>query len=162
MLKKIIKYTDFNDLPRTQEFYFYLSKRKLQKLNAKYEGGLQGQFTKIINDYDQKALLETFDDIVLTAYGIKSEDGTQFIQTDEVRSKFENSAAYDALFDELTSGDDAADKFADFLKKILPAELQAQIAKADAEGRSAEMPEILAEVLKDQDAAKDKVVDINA
>ena len=150
MLKKIIKYTDYNDTPRTQEFYFYLSKRKLQQLNAKYEGGLQGQFTKILNDYDQKALLETFDDIVLTAYGLKSEDGTQFIQTKEVRDKFENSAAYEALFDELTLGDDAADKFSDFLKKILPNELQAQITKAEADG-NVQMPELLAEALKDQE-----------
>lgn len=153
MLKKIIKFTDFNDLPRTQEHYFYLSRRDLQNLNAKYEGGLQGQFTKIINNYDQKALLMTFDDIVLTAYGLKSEDGTKFVKNDEVKENFKYSAAYDALFDELTLGDDAADKFADFLRKILPAELQAQIAKAEAEG-NVEMPEILAEALKDQDAAK--------
>jgi hypothetical protein len=160
MLKKIIKYTDYNDLPRTQEFFFYLSKKDLQDLNANYDGGLQGQFNKIINNYDQKALLVTFEDIVLSAYGLKSEDGTKFIKNEKVREDFKYSAAYEALFDELTSGDDAADKFADFLKKILPAELQAQIAKADAEGKT-EMPEILAEVLKDQDAANAKVVDIN-
>jgi len=161
MLKKIIKFTDYNDLPRTQEHFFYLSKKDLQNLNAKYEGGLQGQFNKIINNYDQKALLVTFEDIVLTSYGLKSEDGTKFVKNDEVRENFQYSAAYEALFDELTSGDDAADKFADFLKKILPNELQAQIAKADAEGKT-EMPEILAEVLKDQDATNEKASNVNA
>lgn len=149
MLKKIIKFTDFNDTPRTQEHYFYLSKKDIQKLNAKYDGGLQGQFTKIINNYDQRALLETVEDIVLSSYGIKSEDGTKFIKNPKVREDFEYSAAYEALFDELTAGDDAADKFSDFLRKVLPNEVQAQIAKAEAEGK-VEMPEILAEAIKDQ------------
>ena len=152
MLKKIIKYTDFNDTPRTQEFFFYLSKKDIQKLNAKYDGGLQGQFTKIINNYDQRALLETVEDIVLSAYGIKSEDGTKFIKNPKVREDFEYSAAYEALFDELTTGDDAADRFSDFLRKVLPNEVQAQIAKAEAEGK-VEMPELLAEAMKDQEAA---------
>lgn len=159
MLKKIIKYTDYNDLPRTQEFFFYLSKKDIQVLNANYEGGLQGQFNKIMNKLDMKALLQTVEDIVLTSYGEKSDDGTKFIKNAKVREDFQYSAAYEALFDELTTGDDAADKFSDFLKKVLPNELQAQIAKAEAEG-NVQMPEILAEAIKDQEAAN-KVTDIS-
>lgn len=159
MLKKLIKYTDYNDLPRTQEFFFYLSKKDIQVLNANYEGGLQGQFNKIMNNLDMKALLHTVEDIVLAAYGEKSEDGTKFIKNAKVREDFQYSAAYEALFDELTTGDDAADKFSDFLKKVLPNELQAQIAKAEAEG-NVQMPEILAEAIKDQEAAN-KVTDIS-
>lgn len=158
MLKKIIKYTDFNDMARTQEFYFYLSKKDIQVLNANYDGGLQGQFTKIMNKLDMKALLQTVEDIVLAAYGEKSEDGTKFIKNAKVREDFQYSAAYEALFDELTTGEDAADKFSDFLRKVLPNDVQAQIAKAEAEG-NVEMPEILAEAIKDQDAAN-KVTDI--
>lgn len=158
MLKKIIKYTDFNDMARTQEIYFYLSKKDIQVLNANYDGGLQGQFTKIMNKLDMKALLQTVEDIVLAAYGEKSEDGTKFIKNAKVREDFQYSAAYEALFDELTTGEDAADKFSDFLRKVLPNDVQAQIAKAEAEG-NVEMPEILAEAIKDQDAAN-KVTDI--
>lgn len=153
MLRKIIKFTDYNDIPRTQEHFFYLSKKDIQKLNAKYEGGLQAQFTKIINNYDQKELLITVEDIILSSYGLKSDDGTKFIKNDKVREDFQYSAAYEALFDELTEGEDAADKFSDFLRKVLPNEVQAQIAKAEAEG-NVEMPEILAEAIKDQKAAE--------
>ena len=52
-------------------------------------------------------------------------------------------------------GDDAADKFSDFLKKILPNELQAQITKAEADG-NVQMPELLAEALKDQEVINNK------
>lgn len=154
MLKRIIKYTDYNDVPRTQEFFFYLSKKDIQALNAKYEGGLQGQFTKIINKLDMKALIETVEDLILTSYGEKSDDGTRFVKNDKVREDFKYSAAYEKLFDELTLGDDTADKFADFLRKVLPNEIQAEIAKAEAEGKTDAMPEILAEAIKDQEAMK--------
>lgn len=151
MLKKIIKYTDYNDMNRTQEFFFYLSKKDIQKLNAKYEGGIQGRFNIIMNKLDNRLLLETVEDLILSSYGEKSEDGTKFIKNPKVREDFQYSAAYEELFDELTTGDDAADKFSDFLKKILPNDVQAQIAKAEAEG-NVEMPELLAEAIKDQEA----------
>lgn len=155
MLKKLVKYTDYNDNARSQEFYFYLSKKDIQKLNAKYQedGGLGGRFNIITNKMDMRRLLETVEDLVLTAYGEKSEDGERFVKSPEAREKFQYSAAYEALFDELTGDETAADKFSDFLKKILPNEVQAQIAKAEAEG-NIEMPEILTEAIKDVEANK--------
>lgn len=155
MLKKIIKYTDYNDNARTQEFYFYLSKKDIQTLNAKYQedGGLSGRFNIIMNKMDMRRLLETVEDLVLTAYGEKSEDGERFIKNAKVRENFQYSAAYEALFDELTGDETAADKFSDFLRKILPNDVQANIAKAEAEGK-VEMPEILAEAIKDQEVNK--------
>ena len=157
MLKKMLKYTDYNDVLRTQEFYFYLSKKDIQMLNAKYQedGGLSGRFNIIMNKMDMRRLLETVEDLVLNSYGEKSEDGSKFIKNVKVREDFQYSAAYEALFYELTVGDDAADKFSDFLRKILPNDVQAQIAKAEAEG-NVEMPEILAEAIKDQNAMEGK------
>ena len=157
MLKKMLKYTDYNDVLRTQEFFFYLSKKDIQMLNAKYQedGGLSGRFNIIMNKMDMRRLLETVEDLVLNSYGEKSEDGSKFVKNAKVREDFQYSAAYEALFDELTGGDDAADKFSDFLSKILPNEVQAQIAKAEAEG-NVEMPEILAEAIKDQNAMEGK------
>ena len=155
MLKKIIKYTDYNDNARTQEFFFYLSKKDIQTLNAKYQedGGLSGRFNIIMNKMDMRRLLETVEDLVLTAYGEKSEDGERFIKNAKVREDFQYSAAYETLFDELTGDETAADKFSDFLRKILPNDVQANIAKAEAEGK-VEMPEILAEAIKDQEVNK--------
>lgn len=155
MLKKLIKYTDFNDNLRTQEFYFYLSKRDIQALDAKYQedGGLSGRFNAIVNDRDARKLLETVEDLILLSYGIKSEDGTKFNKSEKVRDDFRWSAAYETLFDELTDMSDNTDKFSDFLKKILPNDVQAAISKAEAEGK-VEMPEILSEAIKDVEASK--------
>ena len=150
MLKKMIKYTDYNDNVRTQEFYFYLSKRDLQVLDAKYQedGGLSGRFNIIVNKHDARRLLTTVEDLILTSYGEKSEDGSKFVKNEKVKEDFQYSAAYETLFDELTSMEENTDKFSDFLRKILPNDVQAQINKAEAEGKI-EMPEILAEAIKD-------------
>ena len=95
MLKKIIKYTDYNDNARTQEFFFYLSKKDIQTLNAKYQedGGLSGRFKIIMNKQDMRRLLETVEDLVLTSYGEKSEDGERFVKNAKVREAFQYSAA---------------------------------------------------------------------
>lgn len=155
MLRKVVKYTDFNDIVRTQEFYFYLSKRDIQALDARYQedGGLSGRFNIIVNNRDSRRLLETVEDLILLSYGIKSEDGTSFNKSDSVREAFRWSAAYATLFDELTDMEENTDKFSDFLKKILPNDVQAAIAKAESEGK-VEMPEILAEAIKDTEANK--------
>ena len=152
MYKRIIKYTNLKDERKVEELYFYLSPKNLKKLDAKYQdqGGIRGLFQKMITKNDNRLILETIEDIILSSYGIVSEDGNRFIQNDTVRSEFECSCAYEQLFDELTS---TAEAFGEFLKKILPNEVQAEIAKAEKEG-NVEMPEIVAEMLKEQEAAE--------
>lgn len=150
MLKKIIKYKDYNDADRTQEFYFYLSQKDIKMLNAKTEGGIQAKFIKIMNKLDVKELLETVEDLILSAYGERSEDGTRFMKTPEIRENFKYSAAYEKLFDELT---DSPEALAEFIKKILPNDVQAKIDAEEAKGNKGQMPELIAEMMKDQDAA---------
>ena len=152
MYKRIVKYTNLKDERKVEELYFYLSPKNLKKLDAKYQdqGGIRGLFQKMITKNDNRLILETIEDIILSSYGIVSEDGNRFIQNDTVRADFECSCAYEQLFDELTS---TAEAFGEFLKKILPNEVQAEIAKAEKEG-NVEMPEIVAEMLKEQEAAE--------
>lgn len=152
MYKRIVKYTNLKDERKVEELFFYLSPKNLKKLDAKYQdqGGIRGLFQKMITKNDNRLILETIEDIILSSYGIVSEDGNRFIQNDTVRADFECSCAYEQLFDELTS---TAEAFGEFLKKILPNEVQAEIAKAEKEG-NVEMPEIVAEMLKEQEAAE--------
>ena len=155
MYKRIIKYTDYNDMKRTQEFYFYLSSKDIKMMDAHIDGGLENLLIRMVNDMDNKALLETIEMIILSAYGKRSDDGTTFDKSQETVNKFKYSAAYEQLFDELTESPDA---FADFLKKVLPADVQAKIAESEKSG-NANMPEIVSEIIKDQEAAK--VTDIS-
>lgn len=146
MYKKIIRYTDFSDEPqeRVQEFYFFLSTTELKMMNAKVPGGMGQLFQAMVNNMDSYSLLTTIEDIILSAYGKRTPDGTGFTKSEEIRNEFKCSAAYNVLFNEITESPDA---FANFIKKIVPSDVQASIAKEETSGNT-KMPEIVAEVLK--------------
>lgn len=131
MYKRTIKYTDFNGVERTQDFYFYLSKTNLTKLNSRVEGGIQNKFEKMINKIDVKELVATVEELILSAYGEKSDDGTRFIHNDQLSTEFSQTPAYDDLFMSLINDPDA---LADFIKKILPQDLQVKIEEEMAKG----------------------------
>jgi len=120
MLKRNITYKDFNDEEVTETFYFNLSKTELIELEVSYEGGLQGAIQRIIEAKDERALVMEFKRIVLLSYGERSADGKRFIKNDQLREEFTQTAAYDALFMELATDEDAAAKF---IQGILPADM---------------------------------------
>lgn len=128
MLKRDITYEDFNGNTVTETFYFNMTKTEVIELEVSYEGGLEGILKKIIETEDRKGLIEEFKKIVLLSYGMKSPDGKRFIKNDELREEFSQSAAFDVLFIELATDDDAA---AIFVKGILPGDLSKEVAKAE-------------------------------
>ena len=73
---------------------------------------------------DLAELIALFKDIILRSYGVKSADGEEFQKSDELRTKFENTAAYQALFMELATSDE---KGANFINGVVPANLRAQL-----------------------------------
>lgn len=121
MIKKTIKYTDYNDVERTDDFYFNLTKAEIMEMNFEADGGLDVYLTKITNTKDVKEIAKIFKTIILKSYGEKSIDGKRFVKNDEVRDAFEQSPAYTELYMELLSNADAA---ATFFKGIIPVELQ--------------------------------------
>ncbi len=64
---------------------------------------------------------------ILLSYGEKSADGKRFIKSDESREAFSQTAAFDTLFMELATEDEAA---SNFIKGILPKDLSLEIEKA--------------------------------
>lgn len=144
MYKKLVKYTDLNGIEREEEILFYLSKTDITKLNVKYDGGLQEKFQKIMNKLNVKELIEVVDDIIVSAYGEKSEDGTKFYKTEKIRNDFTSSVAYDEIFQELISD---PDKLSDFITKILPQDVQEKVKEEQAKGNN-KLPNIVAESAK--------------
>lgn len=120
MLKRDITYTDFEDKEHTETFYFNISKPELIELEVEVEGGLGDFLAKIIKEMNGKELIKYFKQIVLMAYGVKSDDGKRFIKSDQLREEFSQTAAYNALFMELATDDGAA---ADFLRGVLPRDM---------------------------------------
>lgn len=129
MLKKTIKYTDFNGEEQSEDFFFHLSKAELVELELSHEGGLSESMTKIVAAQDGAAIIKEFKNIVLLSYGVKSPDGKRFIKNQQLREEFESSEAYSTLFMELVTNTDAA---IEFINGVVPGDLAAEAAKVVA------------------------------
>lgn len=126
MIKWPITYTTYNDETITEDFYFNLNKAELVQLQFNANGSYSNFMERIMNERDYKTLGEEFRNIILSAYGKKSDDGKQFRKSDAIREEFENSAAFAELYIELISGGEAATKF---FTGILPKDLQGEAQK---------------------------------
>jgi hypothetical protein len=111
MLKKTIKYTDYNDQERDEDFYFNLSKAELTEMEMSHDGGLSGMIDRIVKAQDGKKIIEVFKELVLKSYGVKSDDGRRFIKNAEIRDSFAQTEAFSELFMELATDANAASAF---------------------------------------------------
>lgn len=125
MLKKNIKYTDFNGVEREEVFLFNLTKAELMEMEMGTTGGLAESIQKIIDAQDAPAIIKVFKDIILKAYGEKSEDGKRFVKVNDagvaLSIGFSQTEAYSQLFMELATDAEAA---ANFIKGIIPNDIE--------------------------------------
>ena len=120
MLKKTITYTDYNDLQRTEDFYFNLSEAEVLEMEMGTTGGLAEMIRKIVAAQDAPSIVNVFKDLILKAYGEKSPDGKRFIKSKELSEAFSQTEAYSQLFMELSTD---AEKGAAFVNGIMPSTL---------------------------------------
>lgn len=118
MLKKVIKYKDYNGNVREETFYFNLTQAEVTELEVSVEGGLVEMINRIVSAQNGKQILDTFKDIILKAYGEKSADGRRFIKNQAVRDSFAQTEAFSQLFMELATDATAA---SEFVNGIIPA-----------------------------------------
>lgn len=130
MLKKTVQYEDFDGNTVNEELYFNLSKSELIELEVQYEGGLAETLQNIVKANDMKNLIAEFKKLILLAYGVKADDGKRFVKSDELRTAFSQSLAYDALFMELATNENSA---GDFIQGIVPKDMAIAIEKAKTE-----------------------------
>lgn len=123
MLKQTITYTDFNDVERTEDFFFNLSKAELIEMELSADGGFQKMINDIIASQDNAQIIKIFKELILKSYGVKSEDGKRFIKNAEIAAEFEQSGAYSELFMKLATDTDAATAF---INGIMPRDLVEQ------------------------------------
>lgn len=117
MLKKVIKYTDYDGNEREEDFYFNLSKNELIKMQVSEAGGFENLLVKIVNEKDMQKIIALLEMIILKSYGEKSLDGKRFIKSPELAAAFSQTEAYDSLFMELATNSESA---AAFIKGIMP------------------------------------------
>lgn len=136
MLKKTITYTDFNGVERKEDFYFNFTEAELTEMQLTTEGGLDAYIQRVVDAKDQTTLIELFKDLVLKAYGVKSEDGRYFDKSDAAKERFSHSEPYSIIFMELATDDAAA---AEFFNGVIPK----ATAKAIAEAEKANKPKVV-------------------
>ena len=129
MYKETIKYTDYDNNEREEDFYFNLNKAELTEMQMSTEGGLEKRIQKIVSSQNGKEIMALFKEIILKAYGVKSDDGKRFIKNQEVKDEFEQSEAYSELFMKLVTDADAAQKF---INGIIPKDIANQIKENPA------------------------------
>ena len=124
MIKKTVTYKDYNDVERTENFYFNLSKAEVLEMEMGTDGGMAETIQRIIDAKDAPAIIRVFKDLVLKAYGVKSDDGRRFMKVKPDGSRyaddFKETEAYSQIFMELATDADAAAKF---VNGIVPSDL---------------------------------------
>jgi hypothetical protein len=136
MIKQTITYDNFDDATVTEDFYFNLSKLEILEMEIDFEGGLRDHIMKLTQTDVGPEAYHLFKDILVKAYGKRSEDGRRFEKSPEIAKEFEESPALgELIIGFLTNGVDAAA----FVKGLLPAKLVAE-AEREATATPAELP----------------------
>lgn len=112
-------YTDYNGYNRTETFYFFLKANVLLDLEWRTPGGLEGYVKNIMSKMDGQGLADTFKMLIEKSYGVKSPDGREFIQGDDVFRSFSQTEAFADLYIGLATDDKFA---AEFINGIFPRE----------------------------------------
>ena len=128
MFKKTITYVDFDGVERTEDFYFNLSKSEVIKLELSYPGGFENYIDTIVKRNDGAAIMKSFNDIIMMSYGEKSTDGRRFVKSKELSDAFAQTPAYDQIFIELCTDNNAA---AAFVIGVMPTLTDADKKKLD-------------------------------
>lgn len=121
MLKKEITYTDYNGVVRKETLHFNLTKAEITEMELSIAGGLVKKIEKIIDEQDVTKIITLFKEIILKAYGEKSDDGRRFIKSPAISEAFSQTEAYSDLFMLLATDAEAA---AAFVNGIIPQEVK--------------------------------------
>jgi hypothetical protein len=142
MLKKIIKYTDYNGTEHSETLYFHVSKTSILtasdavydeimgiaqdlKDRSKLLEGMEVDSINKENPFDPnneiiagsiRMVARLIDRLVDLSYGKRSEDGLKFIKSKEILNEFKSSIAYDAFIEQMISNQD---EMIDFINKLV-------------------------------------------
>lgn len=135
MYKKTITFTDYEDNTRTEDHYFNLNRSEIIKwLTTTGDYTLDKVLERLSTERNGKKIIEIFENLIHLSYGVKSLDGRKFEKSEEIWNNFYQTEAYDVLFTELVTD---ARKAADFVNKVIPKDLAAEVEKIIRENPNA-------------------------
>lgn len=124
MWKFTAKYENYNGEHKEKELFFNLNKHELRRLSVSVPGGIDTYYKKIVEAEDNKAIYESFEDLIHLSYGITSADGESFEKSEEEWEKFKSSMAYESFMDYIFGTENGA---VNFVNGIMPASLRNQV-----------------------------------
>ena len=119
MFKKTITYKDFDGKDIKEDFYFNFTRAEILEMQLEETGGLAEKLQRIINTQDVPSIIKVFKDLILRAFGQKSQDGKRFIKSEEISKEFSQTNAFADLYIELATNEQAA---TEFINNVIPAE----------------------------------------
>ena len=111
MYKMPVKYTDYNGVEKTRDFYFHFSKAEVAEMELSVHGGYAEMIQAIVDAQDAPTLIKIFKELVLKAYGEKSTDGERFVKSPELSAAFEQHPAFSDIYMKLAFDAEAASVF---------------------------------------------------
>lgn len=111
MIKKTMTYVDFNGETVVEDLYFNLNALEYTRLTARNGGDLDKRIAELVEKDDTEGIIALMEDLLLSSYGVKSEDGRRFVKTKQIREEFEYSQAYADLFVLLLTSPEETKKF---------------------------------------------------
>lgn len=132
MLKKEMKYEDYDGSQVEEVLYFNLSKPELIEMEVDMDGGLRKFIEKITKEEDNREIIRLFKKLLMQTYGVQESDGTRirFKKTPELAEAFSQTRAYEILFMELSSNAASA---VEFVQNVLPKDMNEEIKAAESQ-----------------------------
>lgn len=140
MLKKTVKYEDFDGNLRTEVLHFNLNKVEMMDVALNLPGKVTNSLPEDVTTIDEaeavsrmfgalgnKGIYEFIKMLVDKAYGVKSADGRKLEKSEALLADFKQSLAYEAVIMELISGDGTA--ASTFINNVLPKESMENMIK---------------------------------
>lgn len=131
MLRKTVKYTDYNNVERTETLYFNLTKAEISRIQMKEDGNFIEHMQRLLEKRKVEELYLFFEDFVRKSYGEKSIDGSRFIKTPEKTQDFEWSPAFSEVLMEIVGN---PDKMQEFVLGVIPTDMRNSMGKIDVQG----------------------------
>lgn len=119
-----VTYDDLDDNPRSEKLYFNLTESEFAEWELETEGGLAAFLDSIDVVNHPIDAYRFISDLIVRAYGVRTDDSAEFKKSKKLAKKFKRSLAFDAVFQHLSS---SADAQLDFIMGIMPKRLRDQM-----------------------------------
>lgn len=141
MYRKIIEFKDYNGNDRKEEHWFNLEQHEVYKLQMGVKGGLIEKLKEAIRNEDSPTIIEYYEKIIDTSYGVRGADGKSFNKSPEILAAFKSTPAYSKLFMEILTNPKKCDEFT---RGVIPADAAASLPENLNDALPDDMKDLLA------------------